>query len=113
MPRAIALLVALNLGLLSPISCVIHCALYQLFAAPPAISLFLCGEHGASATSPTPVDAPPTAPTPRAMYKLVSLPLSLLALVRILICALLVSAPPTHRSIAFVPPTPPPRPLLG
>lgn len=122
-PRLLALLVALELGLLSPLSCVIHCFVQQLLAERPAIGLFLCGEHSlASAIAPAapfaglspratpdPTSSPVSTITPRALYEFVVLVSPLLAAVSMLLAMLLL--PPTHRLVAqtLSPPNPPPR----
>lgn len=109
-PRVVALLIAVNLGLLSPLSCVIHCAIIRIFAERPAISLFLCGEHRAIVVSSAPSADLPVAPIPRALYELLSLPAAVIALAIALIAAV-VAGPPRHpSSMTFAPPTPPPRP---
>lgn len=121
-PRLIALLIALELGLLSPLSCVIHCFVQQMLAERPAIAFFLCGEHrlaapgaqavpfAASSQRATPDPAPPASTIkPRALYELVALPSPLLTAVTILVAVL--QLPPVRRLApqALPPPSPPPR----
>ncbi|NWF79346.1 MAG: hypothetical protein HXY37_04760 [Chloroflexi bacterium] len=113
-PRLVALLIALELGLLSPLSCVIHCVGQQLLAERPAIAFFLCGEH-----SQTPAAAPltlfDTSPdpvsqiTPRALYEVVALATPLVALVSLLIAVLIALPARRIAPLTLPPPTPPPR----
>lgn len=113
LPHIVALLLVLTLGLLNPLSCVIHCAIRQFLTERPAISYFLCGEHGTqrvSAASTTPL---PTAPTPRALYEMLSPPTRVIALAALLIAAVAAAAPRRPRSLALAPPTPPPRAAIA
>lgn len=110
--QAAAVLVALVLGLLSPLSCVIHCAVVEWARSTPEAARFLCGEHARQAplalTTP-PADEPaPGAPTPRALYELV---LSAVALPALALLATTLALRGTRRSSppARTPPTPPPR----
>lgn len=115
--RLVALLIALELGLLSPLSCVIHCLVQQVVAERPAVAFFLCSEHSgnraASVSVPlTDADAssiPFATIAPRALYEFVSLAIPLFIAAILLIGALFV--PPAHcfapRPVS--PPTPPPR----
>ncbi|NWF78790.1 MAG: hypothetical protein HXY37_01940 [Chloroflexi bacterium] len=112
-PRVVALLLGLTLGLLNPLSCVVHCAIRQFLAERPAISYFLCGEHGtlrAGTASTTPL---PTAPTPRALYEMLSPPTRVMTLAAVLVVAVAASSPLRPRSLALAPPTPPPRPAVA
>ncbi len=113
-PRLVALLIALELGLLSPLSCVIHCLVQQLLAERPAIAFFLCGEHARAAQDVTVIptgqaEAPATTMTPRALYELVSIIAPLLLLSSLLVTLLFL--PPARRfaPLTIPPPTPPPR----
>jgi hypothetical protein len=122
-PRLLALLIALELGLLSPLSCVIHCFVQQLLAERPAIGFFLCGEHGLAPaatpaeqrtdpftrSAPDPSSSPASTITPRALYELVTLASPVLAAVSLLLAVLLL--PSAQRLVAqtLPPPTPPPR----
>lgn len=107
-PHAVALLIALELGLLSPLSCVIHCAVQRMLAERPVLAFFLCGEHGTLAAPATP-DIPP-GPTPRASYELLQDPLTLLMVTSLLLVAMLAPCPVQRcRSVTLLPPTPPPR----
>lgn len=122
-PRLIGLLIALELGLLSPLSCVIHCFIQQLLAERPAIGFFLCGEHGLAPVAtpadqhvdpfthpaPDPSSSPASTITPRALYELVTLAFPLLAAVSLLLAVLLL--PPAQRLVpqTLPPPSPPPR----
>ncbi len=123
MPRLLALLIALELGLLSPLSCVIHCFVQQLLAEHPAIGFFLCGEHGQAPaatpaeqrtdpftrSAPDPSSSPASTITPRALYELVAFASSLLTVVSLLVAVLLFL--PARRLVpqTLPPPTPPPR----
>lgn len=108
-PHAVALLIALELGLLSPLSCVIHCAVQGMLAERPALAFFLCGEHGTLA-APATSDIPP-GPTPRASYELLQCPLTLLMVTSLLLVAVLAPFPGQRcRPVTLPPPTPPPRP---
>jgi hypothetical protein len=122
-PRLIGLLIALELGLLSPLSCVIHCFVQQLLAERPAIGFFLCGEHSLAPVAtpadqrvdpfthpaPDPSSSPASTITPRALYELVALASPLLTVVSLLVAVLLL--PSAQRLVAqtLPPPTPPPR----
>lgn len=116
-PRLVALVIALELGLLSPLSCVIHCFVQQLLAERPAIAFFLCGEH--SQTPATVLSAHPDAPntpanpastlTPRALYELVSLATPLVTLVSLLVAVLIALPARRLAPLTLPPPTPPPR----
>ncbi len=121
--HVLATLIALELGLLSPLSCVIHCVIQQLLTERSAIAFFLCGEHGrmsVAAPSVQPANVydrftPDTTSTPistikpQALYELVSLDSSLITVVSLLVAVLI--APPARRlaSLIHMPPTPPPR----
>jgi hypothetical protein len=122
-PRLIGLLIALELGLLSPLSCVIHCFVQQLLAERPAIGFFLCDEHGPApttapaaqfavpspGTTPDPSSSPASTITPRALYELVALASPLLTVVSLLVAVLMIL--PARRLVPQIlpPPTPPPR----
>ncbi len=107
-PHAVALLIALELGLLSPLSCVIHCAVQRMLAERPALAFFLCGEHGTLAAAATP-DAPP-GPTPRASYELLQCTVTLLTVASLLVALLAPHPVQRRRPVTLPPPTPPPRP---
>jgi len=107
-PQAVALLIALELGLLSPLSCVIHCAMQRMLAERPALAFFLCGEHGTLAAPATP-DIPPGS-TPRASYELLQYPLMLLMVTSLLVAVLAPCPVQRCRPVTLPPPTPPPRP---
>lgn len=106
-PHAVAVLIALELGLLSPISCVIHCAVQRMLTERPALAFFLCGEHG-TLVAPATSEAPP-GPTPRASYELLHHTVTLLMAASLLM-AVLAPRPPQRRCPdTLPPPTPPPR----
>ncbi|MGB9634647.1 MAG: hypothetical protein ACPL8I_15010, partial [Chloroflexaceae bacterium] len=44
--RTLAVLIAVELGVLSPLNCVIHCLVQRILAERPAIALFLCHHDG-------------------------------------------------------------------
>ncbi|NJO84660.1 MAG: hypothetical protein HC828_19085 [Blastochloris sp.] len=116
-PRALALIVVLVLGVLSPLSCVIHCFIQERIAERSALAFFLCGEHAVAVPEDvdlldrlsivgSTVDEPLT---PRALYELLLLPLTLL-----ISTILLLAAAPQYQSqrtapATAPPPTPPPR----
>lgn len=118
-PQLIALLIVLELGLLSPLSCVIHCLVQQLLAEPPAIGRFLCPAHGGASsgslthahahTAPDSSHPPGSTITPRALYELVWVASPLMAMISVLVAV--IGAPPAPRLTPplFPPPTPPPR----
>lgn len=109
----LALLVALELGLLSPLSCVVHCFIQQLLAERAPISFFLCGEHAPPPGSDSADPAPASPLMPRALYELITLVTPLLVATGMLVATL---APPPLRRLArpiLLPPTPPPRLSLG
>lgn len=122
-PRLLALLVALELGLLSPLSCVIHCIVRQFVAEGPATGFFLCGEYAPALTTtpavpfadpsppvaPDPSSAPISTFTPRAVYELVSPAFPLLIAVSLLLAVLLFRRACCIASPTLSPPTPPPR----
>lgn len=112
-PRAAALLLAITLGLLSPLSCVIHCAILQLFVEPPAISHFLCGEPGAMRAVTSPAAHLPAAPTPRALYELLSPPTCVSVPTTVQFTTIAISTFVRPRPVALTPPTPPPRPSFA
>jgi hypothetical protein len=104
--RTLVLLVALNLGLLGPLVCVIHCAIHQRLASPHESSVFLCSGHAAS----RPAAPVPPPPTPRALYELVPVALQLLPLFVMAPAPMRPLPMRCLRSITLSPPTPPPRP---
>lgn len=107
--RAVALIIVINLGLLSPLSCVIHCTIQRLFVEKPAIGLFLCGDHGVTAEQPTPIPETPAVPTPRALYELLPVSATLLVLFVHLITTVEGYLHERPWSLNVPPPTPPPR----
>ncbi len=108
LPRALGLLIVLELGLLTPLTCVFHCFL-EARAERPAIGWFLCGAHHTSATAAAGADAP--APVvPRAFFELLGPSLLLLPLAGAPVQVLILRATRRHDSLPLPPPTPPPRP---
>lgn len=105
--RGLAILVALELGVLSPLSCVLHCLIQQWMIERATPNFFLCDLHrdGAIAQEATPL----TATQPRAVYEALP-PLYIAAL---LVVPLLLLLTLLHQvwplSLALPPPTPPPR----
>lgn len=117
LPRALALIVVLVLGVLSPLSCVIHCYLHDRSVERSALAFFLCGEHAVAVPEDvdlldrlsivgTTADEPLT---PRAYYELLASPLVLLISVVLLLTVLLRQPSPTLIPFVASPPTPPPR----
>ncbi|MCS6882707.1 MAG: hypothetical protein RMK84_15140 [Oscillochloridaceae bacterium] len=118
LPRVLALLVAVELGMLSPLNCVIHCLIQRVLTERPAIAWFLCHAYGwrGALTNMTEPAAPALAPdavsnlTPRALYELLHQLAPLLVVISML-AGLLVRRPPQGSpSLTFPPSTPPPRP---
>lgn len=120
-PRILAILIVVELGLLSPLSCVIHCLVRQILAERHGIVFFLCGEHheAANALSAAPGAAPTNAPepviqiTPRAIYELVALTAPLLILTSLLVARLIAPRLYQVTRLNLPPPTPPPRQLYA
>jgi len=108
--HALTILVVLELALLSPLSCVLHCLIQEWLISQSATNYFLCVLHpGATtdqtATEPTPIETA----RPRAIYEsLPPLALALLAIVPLILLVIIIpqSRPPT---CDLSPPTPPPR----
>jgi hypothetical protein len=104
--RASALLVVLVLAVLSPLSCLVHCAVLDARQHTYGVAFFLC-DHGDLVPQAQPTDLP--APlSPRAVYELVLLALMTLLLVRTT-QQLLRPAPVLFHPWQSPPPTPPPR----
>jgi hypothetical protein len=110
LPRALGLLIALELGLLTPLACVFHCFL-EARAERPAIAWFLCGAHHAQAGTIARADAPATI-APRAFFELLAMAPWLLPLVAALALTLALRSVQRRISLPFPPPTPPPRPAI-
>lgn len=108
LPRALGLLIALELGLLAPLACVFHCFL-EARAERPAIAWFLCGAHHAQAATIAGADAPATI-SPRAFFELLAPAPWPLPLATALALTLALRSARHHPSPPFPPPTPPPRP---
>lgn len=81
--KLVAVLAVLHLGLLTPLSCIVHCALQPRAADQSALAFFLCGEHHTSADTALPVPAPADSASPRAFYELLR-PLLLLTVLPLL-----------------------------
>ena len=108
LPRALGLLIALQLGLLAPLTCVFHCFL-ESRAERPAVAWFLCGAHHAQAATVAGADVPTTI-APRAWFELLAPTVSLFLLARALVLILGLRAVQYDAPPPFPPPTPPPRP---
>ncbi|MCX7790567.1 MAG: hypothetical protein N2378_07995 [Chloroflexaceae bacterium] len=109
LPRALGLLIALELGLLAPLTCVFHCFL-EARPERPAIAWFLCGAHHARAATVAGADAPATT-SPRAFFELLAPALALLTLAGALVLTLAPGPARCYVPPFFTPPTPPPRPV--
>ncbi|MFQ3661129.1 MAG: hypothetical protein SNJ69_01915 [Chloroflexaceae bacterium] len=107
--RTLGLLIVLELGLLTPLTCVFHCFL-EARAERPAIGWFLCGVHHTSAAAVAGADAS-TPVVPRAFFELLGPSLLLLPLAGAPVPALILRATRRHDSLPLPPPTPPPRPV--
>lgn len=106
----VAALIAIELGLLSPLSCVAHCFIQQLLAEHAPITFFLCDEHGLAAESGGAADPAPAATLmPQALYELISLAGPLLLAASLLVATLALRPPPRLAPPLIPPPTPPPR----
>lgn len=116
LPQMLALLVVLVLGVLSPLSCVIHCFIQERIAERSALAFFLCGDYTVAvpddadlldrlSIANTTMEEPLT---PRAFYEMLSLPLLLFS-VLVLLTVLIRQLPFTFVPFVGVPPTPPPR----
>jgi hypothetical protein len=116
LPQMLALIVVLVLGVLSPLSCVIHCFIQERIAERSALAFFLCGEHAVAVPEDADlldrlsiVGSTTDEPlTPRAFYEMLSLPLLLFS-VLVLLTVLIQPLPSTCVPFVGVPPTPPPR----
>lgn len=107
--HGVALLVALELGLLSPLSCVVHCFIQQLLAERAPISFFLCGEHAPPPSGDSADPAPASPLMPRALYELITLVTPLLVAAGMLVATLVPSPLRRPTRLTLPPPTPPPR----
>jgi hypothetical protein len=79
----VAVITILHLGVLTPLSCIVHCALQQRAVDQSALAFFLCSEHHTNADAAIPVAAPADGASPRAFYELLC-PLMLLAVLPLL-----------------------------
>jgi hypothetical protein len=127
--RLVAFQMVLTLGLLSPLICVIHCAIHsprgdaqsstvhahhtyhgaaELTApgAPAPVPSLICT---IPRQSHTPASDSPAVPKPRALYELLGGTIVLLATLAGLVGALARLAPALPLPLAPTPPTPPPR----
>ncbi|MEF3273007.1 MAG: hypothetical protein K6356_01185 [Chloroflexus sp.] len=109
--RGLAMLVVLELGILSPMSCVLHCLIQQWMNERVEPHVFLCNllptdhpdEHSTAST---------TVLQPRAVYETLAPPPPVLLAVIPLLIVLLTN--PRYRIHSYTPrpPTPPPRRYL-
>lgn len=104
--RWIAGLLVLTLAVLTPVSCLIHCALMDARRQASQIAFFLC-DHGDPGAMQAMDHA--AAPLPRAFYELLSSPATALPLVLTLVFCLVPRPAPLPALLRFRPPTPPPR----
>jgi hypothetical protein len=109
MPYIFALLVALNLSLFTPISCVVDCMLWHRPIAPTAGSRLICEMAQALPGIGAVADGLTAIPAPQAIYELLSLPFSLLIIAGALSAAVEIRAILPPRRPSGAPPTPPPR----
>ncbi|MCS6881865.1 MAG: hypothetical protein RMK84_07150 [Oscillochloridaceae bacterium] len=107
LPRALGLLIALELGLLAPLTCVFHCFLAAR-GERPAIAWFLCGAHHPPAATIADADAP-AAGSPRAFFELLPPAPPLLPLAGLLTLIAVLSLARGYVPPFLSPPTPPPR----
>ncbi|MGB9738249.1 MAG: hypothetical protein C0184_03705 [Chloroflexus aggregans] len=109
--RFLTILVALELGVLSPLSCVLHCLIHDWLRQDATQNFFLCdvsrGDEGVQPMPDTP--APLAGIQPRAVYEM--LPPLLLAV--LFVVPLITVLPgirfPLPVTFSLPPPTPPPR----
>lgn len=105
--HVVAIVVALELGVLSPLGCVLHCLIQQWMAERATANFFFCDLHLDGTITE---DASHLAKVhPRAMYE--SLPPLVVAAVLVvpLILILALPCPALLRVCPLPPPTPPPR----
>lgn len=111
-PRLLALIVATTLGLLSPLSCVVHCAIHgRPLGAAQALAHAAGHQHHVEHPAAPGHDEPAAPPAPRALYELASLAVALLIGAGLLARGLRVPPPPALTPVSLAPPSPPPRPL--
>ncbi|MGQ9927067.1 MAG: hypothetical protein ACUVS4_09370 [Chloroflexaceae bacterium] len=106
--RTLGLLVALQLGLLVPLTCVFHCFL-EARAERAASAWFLCGARHTEAATIAGSDVPTTI-APRAWFELLAPAVLLFLLAGALILTLSLCSVQPYAPPPFPPPTPPPRP---
>ncbi len=107
----LAVLVVIELGLLSPLSCVIHCFIHDLMRERNSASIFLCNVPSSSTTldHKLPTSSPIETVRPRAVFETLP-PAQPTALVIIVVILLfLLSYPSLLLRLSGAPPTPPPR----
>ncbi|WP_298482257.1 hypothetical protein [uncultured Chloroflexus sp.] len=105
--RVVAIIVVLELGVLSPLSCVLHCLIQQWMYEQTSPNFFFCDlRHDGTITD----DAAPIATVhPRAVYEALP-PLWVAVLLVVPLILLLASHHPALlRTSPLPPPTPPPR----
>jgi len=111
--HALAVLVVIELGLLSPLSCVLHCFFHDLLREHGQNSIFLCDAPSSSAIPEheLPTSSPIETVRPRAVFETLP-PVQMTALVIIVVILLFhLSSPSLLPRLSCDPPTPPPRTL--
>lgn len=117
MLHTLALFIAVELGVLSPLNCVIHCLVQRILAERPAIALFLCHHDGRrdAPAGMTESTAPAMAPdavsnlAPRALYELLHQIVPLLVIISLMMAVLAPRPLQEFPAQTVPPPTPPPR----
>jgi len=112
--HALAVLVVIELGFLSPLSCVLHCFIHDLLRERGQASIFLCDAPSSSSTIPEhelPTSSPIETVRPRAIFETLP-PAQMITLVIIVVILLFhLSHPSLLPRLSCAPPTPPPRTL--
>lgn len=108
MPYIFALIIALNLGVLSPLVSIAHCILWSQSNTSLILSSFICQIAQGLPTLDASAGDPATRAAP-AIHELLGLPLviAIIAVVRSILLELCSCVPP--RRLACAPLTPPPR----
>jgi hypothetical protein len=109
--HTLAVLVVIELGFLSPLSCVIHCFIHDLLRERNSAGVFLCNVPSSSTTldHELPTSSPIETVRPRAVFETLP-PAPPTALVIIVVILLfLLSYPSLLPRLSGAPPTPPPR----
>jgi len=111
--HTLAVLVVIELGFLSPLSCVIHCFIHDLLRERNSAGVFLCNVPSSSTTldHELPTSSPIETVRPRAVFETLP-PAQVTALVIIVVILLFhLSSPSLLPRLSCDPPTPPPRTL--